>query len=412
MEDIKAGVVLASKFCKPGSKIFKGYVDYIDRDEAIRNENLAKFNLYNDYMDNPEKTGGLFTDSKNNLTLEEKDALKDAFLSAQAHESIMWQHVISFDNRWLEDQGMINKETGIVNSAKLQELTRQSMRQLQKAEKLENAIWSAAIHYNTDNIHIHVAMVEPIPMREKMDSGPYEGQYRGKVKQSSLDKAKSSVVNNILQHQPENDMINNIIRNNIIEAKKKNPLFEDKEFAKLFMEVHQELPKDTKLWNYETNAIKNTIPKIDQMSKIWIEKYCAEDYKQLQDLLKKQEEKYKKAYGESKQDKHVSYADNQIKDLYKRLGNTILKQIKDFDKQQKKEIYESAKNSGRKLSQADAAIYRNGKLQHSSSYGALKSTMEFTRLFLKDEFESFKNQRVYMVTQIQNQIENENDIEK
>lgn len=34
-------------------------------------------------------------------------------------------------------------------------------------EHLEHAIWSGAIHYNTDNIHIHIAIVEEYPKREK-----------------------------------------------------------------------------------------------------------------------------------------------------------------------------------------------------------------------------------------------------
>ena len=34
-------------------------------------------------------------------------------------------------------------------------------------ENLQNSVWSGAIHYNTDNIHIHVATVEPSPLRKK-----------------------------------------------------------------------------------------------------------------------------------------------------------------------------------------------------------------------------------------------------
>lgn len=36
-----------------------------------------------------------------------------------------------------------------------------------KSEGLEHAVWSAGIHYNTDNLHVHIATVEPYPMREK-----------------------------------------------------------------------------------------------------------------------------------------------------------------------------------------------------------------------------------------------------
>ena len=38
-----------------------------------------------------------------------------------------------------------------------------------KSEGLENAVWSAAIHFNTDNIHVHIAAVEPEPMRKKKE---------------------------------------------------------------------------------------------------------------------------------------------------------------------------------------------------------------------------------------------------
>lgn len=88
----------------------------------------------------------------------------------------MWQHVISFDNEWLKECGIINNETDQINEIRLREATRAAMLQLQKDEGLENAIWSAAIHFNTDNIHIHIAMVEPVPMREMKN-----GQRRGKA---------------------------------------------------------------------------------------------------------------------------------------------------------------------------------------------------------------------------------------
>ena len=40
---IKAGVTLMQDFCRPGSDAYKGYIDYITREEAQRNNAFATF---------------------------------------------------------------------------------------------------------------------------------------------------------------------------------------------------------------------------------------------------------------------------------------------------------------------------------------------------------------------------------
>lgn len=77
------GVVHITRFVKSNSEKFQSYIDYIDRKEATRNYNFEEFSLYNDYMGNPEKSGSLFTEDKENLTGSEKDDLKQAFVQAQ-----------------------------------------------------------------------------------------------------------------------------------------------------------------------------------------------------------------------------------------------------------------------------------------------------------------------------------------
>ena len=177
MGEIKAGVVVVTEFCRPHTSKFQGYIDYINRTEAVRNENTAKYNLYQDYMGNPEKTTALFTAEKDELTKEDKYELKEIFDKAQENESIMWQTVISFDNRWLKQNGIINESDSLIDEAGLKNAARGGIRRMLENENLENAIWSAAIHFNTDNIHIHVATVEPVPMREKKEYVQYNYRY-------------------------------------------------------------------------------------------------------------------------------------------------------------------------------------------------------------------------------------------
>lgn len=399
MGEIKAGVIFKSRFCSPTKKTFGDYINYIDRDEAVRNDNLSKFSLYNDYMGNSEKTTGLFTENKDFLSQNEKKELKDIFKTAQENESMMWQHVISFDNRWLLQNGLINSKYDCVNERKLKEITRIAMQQLQKNENLENAVWSAAIHLNTDNIHIHIAMVEPIPMRQKKGD-----EIRGKLKASSFKEVKSKIVNNVLSQQKENEIINNIIRNSIIANKKKKMFIKDEEYLRLFKEVISELPEDRRQWYYGYNSIKHLLPKIDKMTEIFLENECKDEWNELKILLDKQQEKYRTAYGIPKDTSKAGYTENKIKDVKYRLGNVILRQMREFDKEERTRIYQEAVENRKKIN--ERIFEQNRKnLQYSSMQYTLKATMELTRIFMKNELEKIRNELTYNKMQQELEVE-------
>ncbi|MCR8860671.1 relaxase MobL, partial [Bacillus pseudomycoides] len=186
---VTPGVVTVSRFVMADGKTFQDYVEYVDREDAKREGGAHEklFSLYQDYMGDTEKTSSLFTESSNCLKEKEKKELKQLFQLAQKNGSIMWQDVITFDNQWLEEHGVYDPRTKTVDDTKLMDVTRLAMKEMLKREKLEHtAIWSGAIHYNTDNFHIHVATVEPFPTRE-----------RGKRKQKTLDAMKGKVVQNI-----------------------------------------------------------------------------------------------------------------------------------------------------------------------------------------------------------------------
>lgn len=353
MSGIKAGVIVATEFCRPGAKEYQGYIDYINREEAVRNDNTGKYNLYQDYMGNPKKTTGLFTESKNKLTSKEKEELKEIFTTAQENGSVMWQTVISFDNRWLKQHGIINEDETLIDEEKLKEVARGGVRRMLEAEGLENAAWSGAIHFNTDNLHIHIATVEPVPMREQKlyvqyDEVYNEGkkykfpvldengepvkkmEYKGRFKQSSIEKCKSYVVNELVNDKENNIKINNIIRESIVRQKQEHPLSADADFIKKFEELYQKMPDvNRNLWNYNNSIMAPLRQMIDEISQMYIDKYHIEDFQELKERVAAQEEIYKEAYGNSGKD----YASGKMKDLYTRLGNTILKEIRNYDKE-------------------------------------------------------------------------------
>lgn len=355
MGNVKAGVVVVTKFCRAGSGKFQSYINYIDRKEAARTENSSKYNLYQDYMGNPEKTSGIFTADNNNLNLQEKQALKELFEAAQENGSLMWQTVISFDNRWLEQNGLYRSEENLLDEDRIKEVSRGAVEKMLKAEGLENAVWSAAIHYNTGNIHVHIATVEPEPMRETKEYIQYreetidgkkvkiplrdangnvikKEEIKGRFKPKSIEACKSSVVNQIVNEKENNLKINHIIRESIVKQKKEHPLTKDREIAEAFVELYRNMPDCARnMWNYNNSIMASVRGQIDDISRMYMEKYHGEELKELQERLEIQSEKYHTAYGDSGKD----YAEGKMKDLYTRMGNAILKEIREYDKEVK-----------------------------------------------------------------------------
>lgn len=357
MGKIKAGVVVVTKFCRASSTKFQSYINYIDREEAARTENSSKYNLYQDYMGNPEKTTGIFTQELDELTIEEKQQLKSVFETSQDNGSLMWQTVISFDNRWLAENGLYRKEDNMLDEKALKDVARNAIEKMLKAEKLENAVWSAAIHFNTDNIHIHVATVEPEPMREKKTYIQYEKgvtndtrkkvpmrdeagkvitkeEYKGTFKPKSFEICKSTVVNQIIREQENNLKINGIIRDSIVKQKGSHPLAKDKDMAQAFLDLYDKMPDCPKnMWNYNNPLMAAVKDDIDNITTTYLEKYHREEFADLKAMLAGQDEKYQKAYG----GEHPKYSEGKIKDLYSRMGNAILKEIRSFDNEVRKE---------------------------------------------------------------------------
>ena len=358
MGKIKAGVVVVTKFCRSQSSQFSSYVNYIDRDEAARTENSSHYNLYQDYMGNPEKTTGLFTAEKNDLAYTEKEELKELFQTAQDNDSLMWQTVISFDNRFLAENGLYQEEDQILDEDALKNMVRNAVGKMLKAEDLENAVWSAAIHFNTDNIHVHIATVEPDPMREKREYIQYEEQtingktvkvpmrdaegkiikqeeYKGTFRSKSIEACKSSIVNEILHEKENNLKINQVIRNSIVKQAKQHTLSKDKDLAHAFLALYYKMPDTARnLWNYNSPVMAPLQPEIDHLSMLYLEKYHKEEFTELKTMLQEQDEKYQQAYGDSSR----SYAEGKMQDLYARLGNAVLAEIREYDREIQKGV--------------------------------------------------------------------------
>ncbi|MEE3897222.1 MobP2 family relaxase [Priestia megaterium] len=379
VSSVTPGVVLKTKFATSNLKAYQEYVDYVDREDAKKEYGAHEklFTLYQDYLSNPDKTSSLFTDQSDGLNEEEKKNLKQVFETAQANNSIMWQDVITFHNPWLEEQGLYDSRRHTVDEKKVMDITRKAVNDMIKREKLNgSAVWSAAIHYNTNNIHIHIATVEPHPTRE-----------RGMRKQSSLDAMKAKVVNQMTNRRENQKKINELIRKDMVDHKKKDSslAWRNRELKPLFLLVYNYLPQDKRQWQYSYNTLKPLKPYIDTLSEKYIQKYHPKEYQQLMKTLDGEVNELKKAYGEGKvnQYRYKDYKQNKIDELYQRMGNAFLQEMKTYDKKQQRaqNLMDYKKSTKRP----------KGFQQHVSIHASLK---RMERAF-KSEYESWKNQQHY-----------------
>lgn len=181
--------------------------------------------------------------------------------------------MISFDNEWLEEQGLYNSKTHWLNESKMKNVVRKAINTMIENEKMRMPIWIASFHYNTDNIHVHIALVELDPThlpkvkvnnsttknKSFDENGNIVYQYRGMRKKSTLIRMKSTVANKIIDRTPTYKRIDELIRDNarkikVIDLKTNN------EFRELFKLEIDNMPLDLKQWRYGYRSIDNARP--------------------------------------------------------------------------------------------------------------------------------------------------------
>lgn len=368
MVDIKAGIVCVTKFCTADSKKFKSYINYIARSEAAKSKNVEKFNIFGDYLDyvhDTKKSSMLFSRDSTCLSTGEKYALKKRFEKAQKKGSLMWQTVISFDNRYLNMLGILSNE-GILDEKRLMIASQKAINKMLAREALEHGLWTAAIHYNTDNIHIHVATVEEELLREKgryrlamrdengkavkilnKEAGKEEtvyhtdmkGRYiytlqtKGRFREGSMhgkDGLRSVLRAELEGNKEVSVSITSLIRT--MQRSSKEDIAFARAFGIDFKILHETLKNDgisMKDWNYNNHNMTPYTPIIDNMIDEYLEKYQKGNMAELNKLLDLRLEDFGVAYGEN----HSNYKENILKkELYPRLGNAILKEMRAYEK--------------------------------------------------------------------------------
>ncbi len=200
------------------------------------------------------------------------------------------------------------------------EAVRNAMVEMIGREKFDSLVWSASMHFNTDNIHVHVASVELNPTRYIFDDGF--------MHYKTLYKMKSKFSNTLIDRSKEHKEINDIIRDNIINGKKEISFHKDIEMKRLVTEIIKKLPEDKRQWQYGYNSLYEVKSLLDELTKYYIENYKKDDFAKLNEVLEREEEYFKEVYGEGEKYFYKNYKKNKIDELYYRMGNELLREIK------------------------------------------------------------------------------------
>lgn len=368
---MKPKIITKAEFEQAGKKQnYSSYLDYIKRLESQNNygENF-KHDIYIHYVFDESKTQSMFNERKNFMDKNDVDDLKITFREAQKNNGIMWKEVISFDNDALIKEGLFDPNTKLLDEQKFRTSTRKMMEKFEDREGLKNNFkWGASIHYNTDNIHVHVAGVENNVTRE-----------RGKIKQSTIDSMKSTFANSLFDISGERQAINDFIRVRIVKGLKENDDTNfDKKFKKQYKKIHDKL-KDIPMnqWNYNNNSLKHIRPEIDKITDMYIKQYHPKEFEDFKDNLFQQSNIYKSTYGENSNYNNYTYT--KIDDLYSRSGNTILKNIKTLNQNDKYKTF-------------------NERLDFKSKFKSkleLNKSIYYVKRGLKNDFKTSKNINQY-----------------
>ena len=295
------------------------FLDYMNRPEAFsQSEHMNdEYKDYLDYMKNDEKSEGLFDLKKDLLSSDDIHEYRKREYISESRGCPKYIGVMSFRNEFLEANGIINPINKDVNTYRLRNLARSGISaMISNSKKLdeENVYWTAAIHTNTDNIHIHFSILE------------YEKRYRQKdmIEVAAFDKLKSKVVTQIIGSE-QVQKITALSREAILPELKRELVTS---YSALEI-LKSELP-DNQSWQYGRKSFEPYRDKVDQcvLGIINSSESLKKKYGEWLNEIDTYEKKLQELYGIGERHLYKDYKKNRLDDFYNRAGNLLLEELK------------------------------------------------------------------------------------
>ena len=298
------------------------YVNYIDK--GMR-QTTSWPKDYVEYADNKEKSSGIFS-ANGLIPAKEKKELREKLRKT---DSTIWDCVISFK----EEYGKANCN----NPEDAQNLLSKLLPSFFKSVGLDpkKTTWYAGLHQNTDNRHIHLSFFQDEPnIYDRKTKGR---KYRkGKLPLSKVNDLKIAIERNYLSPIEGAKRVRNL-------AIEETHRIVSKDYAKnkdsigiLCKEIYEKLPDDEISYDSkEANPIRKDL---DSLTSIIMEHgYVAKPYRKLLEDAKRRDDEMKEICMRNKLDPNpYLYKPKFEKDIKRRVGNAIIKELSKKKKGEKK----------------------------------------------------------------------------
>lgn len=328
---------------------YSGYFEYTaNKEKTVGQKSENEFAGYFDYCSRQYKREKIdtFTKDKDFLSKEEYIALQKQANEAQKNGITLRREFISFDNYYLERCHVYDSKSNSLNEAKMRLAIRKMAKVLfQKSDLNEHKTnWSANIHRDTNNIHVHFTFFETERIEHEYETLPpscIEAQKRAIVQSLEIDYRLISETT---------DFLRKTLRTKT-KVRLKERLLEE-QFIKLIMH----LPRDYKKFN--DRRYKKEQEKLISLIKESLDEDDLAKLKTWRDVMTANTiERYGKGYklrGEEFFEKKLH------EEFYTPLGNQILK-----DRDQYIYEYKEQRDSLIDMWQQEARTYATSKSQNS-----------------------------------------------
>lgn len=294
------------------------------------------------YMGNREKSDGCFNDKTDLFTAKDISEHRQREKISMEQGCPKYISVISFDNNFLAENNLLIN--GIANVNAIKQITRKAVAALVKAEKKfdeDNVYWAGAIHTNTDNVHVHLSILE----RERREDRCKKYCDGDMISVAAMDKLKSTVVNSIIKDNPKVRELQHIERELLLPKLRESYTNTTAQMYNLI----GILPKD-KGWQYNRPKMKKYQPEIDRVvknvinSNAQLKEMFAHYEKSIDDLC----DYYKDIYGAGHTYKFTRYKDTKLREFRERAGNALLNELSKLETNVTNYSYEQDENLSEK----------------------------------------------------------------
>ena len=313
-KDVRKGENVGTERDFYSSNQTRDYVEYVNSGSKEKID-------FVEYSGNKEKSHGIF----NADGLMEKSEIKELRNELKQTKSVIWHGVISFTEEFGNTYCDTTEKAIAMMKVEMPKFFRNA------GFTPENIKWFAGLHENTDNKHIHFSFFEKSPQRIKIGrTTPIFSD--GNIPLRAINDVKSSIEIRLLKLVDDVYSNRNLLTHQI---KEKTLLGDYMKHIKLLVGV---VPIKGRI-SYDSENMRVYQPQINKIIRAIIksDKGVYEKYQEFDRILTKRDNELMRVYSQLKLDfTDKLLRDKCIKDLYRRLGNIVLKNVKQIRKDQLK----------------------------------------------------------------------------